>query len=162
MTKPLTYRGIPYSITKGPHTRWECMRTPLWHGAVVIPGKPVEEIHDRTTKRETVAIIEQLIDIHFDYEGDGHLYESVERLVQEITTAHLVGLRAARTPTTSEMCSRIGRICERAQHIIKTRYAHSNRAALAERLRNMTEANGCTAAEAATAQEKLRQLEAVS
>jgi hypothetical protein len=100
--------------------------------------------------------------------GDPDLYRIVERLVLDLTHQHKwpngMGWGARPNelpPTPRELCVRLDQVCEITKRIIQTRYADSERAAMAEKLRAMTVANGCRPAEAATALLKLQQLGAV-
>jgi hypothetical protein len=97
MSKPLTYRGVQYTMAKGPSLTDGRLR---WMGLIAV--------------------------------GDGRL-----RLVREAETK--------------------GEVLKAIKSAISPASQHAGRI---RKLRRMTEANGCTPAEAATARAKLQQLEA--
>jgi hypothetical protein len=141
MTQPSSYRGIPYTVTKGPNTAER--RGLFWHSTIAFADS-AEQISNLETKSELLQRIERAIDIHLDYGGDADLYYMVENLlrsVQHYVTGTAIEDRikgvGPKIATTREMRSVIGQVCECAQKIISTRYADSDRAALIEKLRAM-------------------------
>jgi hypothetical protein len=167
MSKPASYREIPYSITKGPSLKSYWSTRPAWHGVISFPKG--EERVERETRHQTVEAIEQIINIHLDYGGDHELYRIVEELVANLTRHDAPFVRVARgeeprkiPPTIGKLRKRLHRACEIAERVLFARYAGSDRAALIEKLRAMTVERGCTPAEAAAALMKLEQLEASS
>jgi hypothetical protein len=115
------------------------------------------------TKTEAIAAIKRAIDVHLDYAGDTELFVSVERLVNDAIHKHRWptwprGIPKTLPPTAPELCALIDRMCDLAKIVIRQRYAKSEQAVLAEKLRQMTVENGCTPAEAEAARIKLQKL----
>jgi hypothetical protein len=163
MAKPTTYRGVAFSITKGPSTEKLWGSTPVWHGAIAFNTGP-ERVREGRTKFETVREVERAIDVRLDYEGDDELYHIVESLVHGVTNRRRWQQAWHRQvdelpPTPRELCKVIDRACELAKGIVEKRYANSEQAALIAKLRAMTTERGCTPAEAEAALLKLQQLE---
>jgi hypothetical protein len=169
MSKPTTYRGIPYTITKGVSLRPYMGEKATWHGIIGFE-EGAEHLPEQGTKRETKELIEKKINIRLDYEGDDSLYRLVENLIDQLIRHDdppifsYNWLAQPRKPpaTVSELCRRLHKTCEIAERILRTRHAESAEAALIEKLRAMTVANGCTPGEAANARAMLQKLEGVA
>jgi hypothetical protein len=162
-SKPTTYRGIPYSITKGPSTERGWGSAPCWHGAIAFNTGP-ERVRECKTKSETIREVERAIDVRLDYEGDDELYHVVEQLVHGVINRRRWQQAWHRQvdelpPAPHELTKVIDRVSRLAKGIIEKRYGNSERSAMIEKLRAMTVTNGCTPAEAATALLKLQQLD---
>jgi hypothetical protein len=97
-----------------------------------------------------------MIDTELDYGGDMMLHRSVEQLVRDLADPNRN--QQGGTPSARKLCNDIDEVCERAKRIINDRYAGSDQAILAAKLRAMTVANGCTPEEAAAAAAKLLRL----
>jgi hypothetical protein len=145
MSKPSTYRGVQYTVLRS---------GTIWH-AILFLNDVRTDVPERKTKTEVVELVERAIDIAFDYDGDEDLYFLVSHIVRAVKFD-----RRIRGLNVRQMMAGIDRACEIAKRKIEREFLPSERAALIEKLRAMTAANGCTPAEAAAALAKLQKLEA--